>query len=72
MIYETSTVGTEDDRLVDRFADSLSARKARAARRGAGYSGRVDVICLECHKKFGTASIYPTCPKCKGSDIEPR
>lgn len=73
-IYAAATMAlvTENDRLVDRFADSLTVRKARAARRGAGYTGRVDVICLECEKKFATASTYPTCPKCKGSDIEPR
>lgn len=27
-------------------------------------------ICMECGKKFSTKSALPTCPKCKGSDIE--
>jgi len=34
-------------------------------------SNRIKVVCLECGKKFQTASMLPTCPKCKGSDIEP-
>lgn len=28
------------------------------------------VVCMECGKKFTTKSALPTCPKCKGSDIE--
>jgi Zn finger protein HypA/HybF involved in hydrogenase expression len=28
------------------------------------------VLCLECGKRFTTASMTPTCPKCQGSDIE--
>lgn len=32
----------------------------------------IPVICLECGKKFATRSTLPTCPKCHGSDIEPR
>ena len=33
---------------------------------------RIDVVCLECGKKFKSASLTPVCPKCNGSDIEPR
>lgn len=31
---------------------------------------RFKVECLECGRKFKTASMLPTCPKCKGSDID--
>jgi hypothetical protein len=34
-------------------------------------SQKIKVVCNECGKKFQTASMLPTCPKCKGSDIEP-
>lgn len=30
------------------------------------------VVCLECGKKFTTASTLPSCPKCGGSDIDVR
>lgn len=36
------------------------------------YSNRFPVECRECGKKFQTASILPSCPKCKGSDIDIR
>lgn len=32
---------------------------------------RIPVECLECGRKFRTASWTPTCPKCGGSDVEP-
>ena len=44
--------------------------------RSLGFGGnmnkdkRFKVECLECGRKFKTASILPTCPKCKGSDID--
>jgi DNA polymerase II large subunit len=28
------------------------------------------VVCLECGRKFKTASMCPSCPKCGGSDVE--
>ena len=28
------------------------------------------VECLECGRKFKTTSMFPSCPKCKGSDID--
>lgn len=31
---------------------------------------KIQVQCLECGKKFKTANMLPTCPKCKGSDID--
>jgi DNA polymerase II large subunit len=31
---------------------------------------KIAVECLECGKKFSTASMLPSCPKCGGSDIE--
>jgi predicted transcriptional regulator len=31
---------------------------------------RVAVVCLECGRKFKTATVIPTCPQCGGSDIE--
>jgi Zn finger protein HypA/HybF involved in hydrogenase expression len=31
---------------------------------------RLKVICLECEKKFTSASYIPTCPGCGGSDVE--
>jgi Zn finger protein HypA/HybF involved in hydrogenase expression len=31
---------------------------------------RFKVECMECGKVFFTAQMLPTCPKCKGSDIE--
>ena len=34
-------------------------------------TSRFPVVCLECGKKFQTASLLPRCPKCHGSDIEP-
>jgi Zn finger protein HypA/HybF involved in hydrogenase expression len=34
-------------------------------------SKRFPVICMECGKRFLTARMLPTCPKCHGSDIEP-
>jgi Zn finger protein HypA/HybF involved in hydrogenase expression len=34
-------------------------------------AGRLAVKCMECGKKFKTASMLPDCPKCGGSDIEP-
>ena len=33
---------------------------------------KIKVVCLECSKKFATSKIIPECPKCGGSDIEPR
>jgi Zn finger protein HypA/HybF involved in hydrogenase expression len=30
----------------------------------------IKVECLECGRKFSTKSMLPTCPKCKGSDID--
>jgi DNA-directed RNA polymerase subunit RPC12/RpoP len=33
-------------------------------------SARVAVQCLECGRKFKTATLVPSCPKCGGSDIE--
>lgn len=30
------------------------------------------VQCMECGRKFKTSSMLPTCPKCGGSDVEPR
>ena len=35
-------------------------------------SEKVEVVCLECGKKFKTASMEPKCPKCGGYDIEVR
>lgn len=35
-------------------------------------SSKIKVECLECGKKFSTASSLPSCPKCHGSDIEVR
>jgi hypothetical protein len=35
-------------------------------------SKRFPVVCLECGKKFLTASMDPRCPKCNGVDIEPQ
>ena len=35
-------------------------------------TNRVKVTCLECGKKFATANLCPSCPKCGGSDIEVR
>jgi len=34
-------------------------------------ASKFPVKCMECGKKFKTASMLPTCPKCKGSDVEP-
>ena len=31
---------------------------------------KISVECLECGKKFKTASMFPNCPKCKGVDID--
>ena len=31
---------------------------------------KIAVQCQECDKKFQTISTLPTCPKCKGSDID--
>lgn len=31
---------------------------------------KIKVVCLECGKKFSTASMLPTCTSCGGSDIE--
>ena len=33
-------------------------------------SKKFPVECLECGKKFKTASMLPTCPKCHGADID--
>jgi Zn finger protein HypA/HybF involved in hydrogenase expression len=33
---------------------------------------KVKVVCLECGTKFATTKVIPYCPKCGGSDIEPR
>lgn len=33
-------------------------------------SNRFLVECVECGKKFKTASMLPACPKCGGGDIE--
>ena len=35
-------------------------------------SNRFPVVCLECSRKFATASLSPRCPKCGGVDIEVR
>jgi Zn finger protein HypA/HybF involved in hydrogenase expression len=32
---------------------------------------RIPVVCLECGKRFTTASLTPVCPKCGGADVEP-
>lgn len=34
-------------------------------------SNRFYVVCLECGKKFLTASSLPHCPRCNSADIEP-
>jgi Zn finger protein HypA/HybF involved in hydrogenase expression len=31
---------------------------------------KFSVVCLECGKKFKTTANLPSCPNCKGSDIE--
>jgi Zn finger protein HypA/HybF involved in hydrogenase expression len=28
------------------------------------------VICMECGRRFRTASMLPMCPRCKGTDID--
>lgn len=33
---------------------------------------RILVMCLECGKRFSTAKMVPSCPKCGGSDVEPQ
>lgn len=33
---------------------------------------KIAVECLECGRKFKTASFVPECPKCGGSDIDIR
>jgi len=33
---------------------------------------RIAVECLECGRKFKTASMLPSCPKCGGLDIDIR
>ena len=45
------------------------ATLARLRRRHA--SRRFRVMCLECERKFRTASMLPRCPRCGGSDVEP-
>jgi DNA-directed RNA polymerase subunit RPC12/RpoP len=32
----------------------------------------IKVVCMECGAQFSTKSMLPECPKCGGSDIEPR
>ena len=32
----------------------------------------IPVACNECGRKFTTRSMLPVCPKCNGSDVEPR
>lgn len=39
--------------------------------KAAKTDNRVRVVCMECDRKFKTASIVPSCPKCGGSDVEP-
>lgn len=39
--------------------------KRRGSREG------IKVECLECGKRFTTSSPLPSCPACKGSDVEP-
>lgn len=34
-------------------------------------SNRLTVVCLECGKKFKTASSLPYCPRCNSADVEP-
>jgi DNA polymerase II large subunit len=31
---------------------------------------RISVVCMECGKKFKTADVDVSCPKCGGSDID--
>lgn len=33
---------------------------------------KIKVECLECGKKFATASLSPVCPRCGGVDIDIR
>ena len=33
-------------------------------------SNKFKVVCMECGKKFKSSTSYPTCPKCKSTDIE--
>ncbi|MFQ5668556.1 MAG: hypothetical protein ACE5I7_19295 [Candidatus Binatia bacterium] len=45
--------------------------------RDSGPEGRstmtkIQVQCQECGRKFSTASMLPSCPKCGGSDIDLR
>lgn len=34
------------------------------------YNMKILVECQECGKKFKTRAMLPTCPRCKGSDID--
>jgi len=50
---------------------TVKAPGTRATNR-AHYGNRIRVECMECGTKFATLSKLPTCPGCKGCDIELR
>jgi len=70
---EMSLIGGADDLEDDEDADNEFAldENGNFELVDEAKSSKFSVKCLECGKKFKTASMSPTCPKCKGSDIEP-
>jgi Zn finger protein HypA/HybF involved in hydrogenase expression len=49
--------------------EALTAHTASARK---SVDRRLKVVCNECGKKFSTARDIPECPRCHGTDVEPR
>lgn len=52
-----------------RYVNYMSAAMNHAR---AEKAQRVNVVCMECGKKWATSNLIPECPKCGGVDVEPR
>ena len=62
---------TDPGNLVKEAVDPKNAAWLSASGGSKKPSGRIDVECQECGKKFKSAGFDPKCPKCGGHDVEP-
>lgn len=69
MIFDGEDVADDYDPYRDQQQQNAEDDKPPINRISRG-SSKVRVECLECGRKFQTANMLPSCPKCGGSDID--
>jgi hypothetical protein len=68
--FEGDKMNKAYDASTGSISDYLKYAKQKAWEDAGSLKFKVE--CLECGRKFKTTSMFPSCPKCGGSDIDVR